>query len=84
MTEMSQKEKKIAGERGLSDEGDGYPKEHCNFTVYRNKHRQRGSERIIGGRVVDGVDVIGVRSVSEAAENQSFIRTTGSACFRTE
>lgn len=32
-------------------------------------------------RVADRVDVIGVRSVSEAAENQSFLRTTGVACF---
>lgn len=35
-------------------------------------------ERESQGRdnVADGVDVIGVRSASEAAENQSFLRTT--------
>lgn len=32
-------------------------------------------------RTVDGVDVIGVRSVSEAAENQSFLRTAFTQCL---
>lgn len=55
--------------------------------VFYFEQKQTDRERLresSGGRVVDGVDVTGVRSVSEAAENQSFIRTTGSACFRTE
>lgn len=47
-----------------------------------DRWRQRGSSG--RWRVVDGVDVIGVRSASEVAENQSFLRTTGGACFRTE
>lgn len=43
----------------------------------------RGEERVSSGRnrTVDGVDVIGVRSVSEAAENQSFLRTAFTQCL---
>lgn len=32
-------------------------------------------------RTVDGVDVIGVRSAREAAENQSFLRTAFTQCL---
>lgn len=35
-------------------------------------------------RTVDGVDVIGVRSAREAAENQSFLRTAFTAVFVSE
>lgn len=52
-----------------------------NFTVHKGGHR--GEERVSSGRnrTVDGVDVIGVRSVSEAAENQSFLRTAFTQCL---
>lgn len=53
------------------------------FTLYinRERKRERVGERVIWAEtVVDGVDVIGVRSASKA-ENQSFLRTTGGACF---
>lgn len=45
-----------------------------NFTVYKDNHREGDWESSGRNRIVDEVDVIGVRSVSEAAENQSFLR----------
>lgn len=41
-----------------------------DFNVHRNKHTHTQWDR---ESHCDGVDVIGVRSVSEAAENQSLI-----------
>lgn len=47
-----------------------------------NTDREGAVESSGRKRVVYGVDVIGVRSASEAAENQSFRRNTSSTCFR--
>lgn len=60
-------------------------KEEKGWSEKRHRPDREGVRESSGRkRVVHGVDVIGVRSASEAAENQSFCRTTDRACFRTE
>lgn len=44
---------------------------YVQITATKRKRESQGRDNI-----ASGVDVIGVRSVSEAAENQSFLRTT--------
>lgn len=55
----------------------------CVFllSVKTNAQRKVERERVVRA---ERVDVTVVRSANEAAENQSFLRTTGSACLWTE